>query len=250
MFKKIAIVNLVFGVNPLELKKVFEPFESFDANFYVSNVLLKQAFKYHSINENKDTLEFLKNYDCKLKTNFTGDYNEIEARNLHFPFNGEELIWILDGDEFYTEEQISSILQYVRSKPFIDVFNIPFKNYILDGTQYIKGFCPPRIYRSETNCKWDFAGFYKDNDGKYVDGECGEHFLNDVTQKNIPERTVNGGVKHMTWLHTNGEAKYKYQMDWFGHCSYKWNEQKKEIEINKDYYRKYGIPIPKIYQEE
>lgn len=247
--KKIAIVNLVFGVDPEELKEVFKPFESFDCNFYVSNILLKQAFNYHDIKDNKDTLEFLKSYDCKLTTEFTGAYNEIEARNLHFPFDGEELVWILDGDEFYTEDQIRSILQYVRSKPFVDVFNIPFKNYILDGTQYIKGFCPPRIYRSTTNSQWNFNGFYKDNDGKYLDGDCKEHFLNDVAQKNIPEKTVGGGVKHMTWLHANGEAKYKYQMNWFGHCSYKWNEKDQKIELDKNYYKKYNIPIPKIFKD-
>lgn len=247
---KIAIVSLIFGVSKHDLINVFKPFYNFDCNYYISNCLLTQAYKYHNISENKETSEFLHEFtSAKVKHDFTGEYGEIEARNLHFPFHGEDLIWILDGDEFYTEEQIKNILDYVNSKPFIDVFNMPFKNYIFYGDEYIEGFCPPRIYRSVLNNGWNFNGFYNDNDGKYLDENGLIHNLTDICQKSIPKKTVDGGIKHMTWLHSNGEKKYKYQMDYFGHCSYYWNEETQKLEFNKDYYKKYNLPLPKILKE-
>lgn len=247
---RVAIVSLIFGVNKKDLIDVFEPFKKFNCNFYISNCLLTHNYKFQNIDQNRETLEFLEEFKkANIIKDFTGKYDEIEARNLHFPFSGEDLIWILDGDEFYTKEQVESILEYVESKPFIDVFNIPFKNYIFYGDEYIEGFCPPRIYRSVLNNGWNFNRFYNDNDGQYLDSDGLNHKLNDICQKNIPKKVVNGGVKHMTWLHSKGEQKYNYQMNYFGHCSYIWNQQTKKLEFNKDYYKKYNLPIPAIYKD-
>lgn len=247
---KIAIVSLFFGSPKKDLIDVFKPFKKFDCNFYISNCLLTQAYRHRNIKENQECQEFLNEFNkANIKQDFTGKYNEIKARNLHFPFDGEDLIWILDDDEFYTVEQIFNILEYVKSKPFIDVFNIPFKNYIFYGDEYIEGFCPPRIYRSVLNNKWNFNGFYNDNDGMYLDENGVNHKLNDLCQKDIPKRTVNGGIKHNTWLHSKGEKKYKYQMDYFGHCSYIWNDETQKLELNKDYYRKYNLPLPNILKD-
>ena len=52
----------------------------------------------------------------------------------------------------------------------------------------------------------------------------------------------------MTWLHNNSKDKYFYHMKHFGECSYLWNEEKQEVEINYDYYRKYNKNVPIIYE--
>lgn len=248
--RKIAILSLLFGVSKKDLIDVFKPFSDFNCNYYVSNCLLTQAYKYHNISENKETSEFLQQIKIeKLKQDFTGKYSDTEARNLLLPFGNEDLIWILDGDEFYTKNQVARIIEYVDSKPFIDVFNMPFKNYIFYGDEYIEGFCPPRIYRSVLNNGWNFDHFYDENDGQYLDENGFIHTLNDVCQKSIPKKTIDGGIKHMTWLHSNGEKKYKYQMDYYGHCSYYWNEKTQKLEFNKDYYKKYNLPLPKILKD-
>lgn len=248
---KIAINFLVFGETSQNLSNCVEPFKNVFGNnveFYVSNCLLKPHFKYKNVSDNIETKKFFQDYKY-VKTEFTGQYYEQDARNLFYPYNGEDYIWILDADEFYNEDQLEKIYQYIESKPFIDVFSIPFKNYIMDGNHYILGFNPPRIYRTILNNGWNFAGFYHHNDGGYLDFDGYYKKLNNVTHKLIPNKTVNGGVKHMTWLHSNGENKYKYQMDYYGHCSYIWNEELKEITLNKDYYKKYNLPIPQIYKD-
>lgn len=255
---KIAINLSVFGASKKDLQECLDPFyKALDPNsfnVYVSNCILKPHFKYKNINENDETEEYFKinkenRNNIFFKKEFTGKYYEHEARNLCFPFNGEELVWIVDADEFYTVDQIKSIVQYVDSKPFIDVFKIKFKNYIFDGKHYILDFMPPRIYRSVTNSQWDFGGFESHNDGFYYDSEANKHSLNDCAVKIIPARTVDGGIKHMTWLHTNGKKKWQYQMDHYGHCSYTWDEHKQKIRLDENYYRKYNIPIPKIYKD-
>jgi hypothetical protein len=249
--KKIAINFLVFGESSENLHNCISPFKRVFGNsveFYVSNCLLKPHFKYKNVSENIQTKKFFEDYKY-VKSEFTGQYYEQDARNLFYPYNGEDYIWILDADEFYTENQLENIYEYIESKPLIDVFNIPFKNYIMDGTKYILGFEPPRIYRSVLNNGWNFNGFYHHNDGCYLDEFSIVKRLNSLAQKTIPKKCVDNGVKHMTWLHSNGERKYKYQMDYYGHCSYFWNSEKQEIELDENYYKKYNLTIPTIYKD-
>ena len=133
-------------------------------------------------------------------------------------------------------------------------FSIPFKNYIFDAKQYVKGFCPPRIFR-RTGGDMVYAemdSFYFDNDIKYkLSGDTfrTECSYKDFSTRNIPENIVNGGIKHLTWLHSNGKNKVLYQNQHFGHCSYKWNEEKQELEIDYDFYRKNGLDLPVIYKD-
>lgn len=170
--------------------------------------------------------------------------------------NNVDLIWLLDlSDEYYTESQIEKILEYIETgdNKLYTWYSIPFKNYIFDGKQWIDGFCPPRIFRVKTqnytsdavlnNCYWDNDFNYKSSSGRLISYKS-------FPEKKIPSNIINGGVKHLTWLHSNGEEKVKYQMKHFGDCSYKWNQEKKELEFNLDFYRKNGLELPKINKDE
>lgn len=165
-----------------------------------------------------------------------------------------DYVWLLDNDEFYTVEQINSIIGYLTKEPFITWFSIPFKNYIFDGRQWIDGFCPPRIF---ARTKGDMAGctlqsFYWDNDIMYElwgDTRQLECTYKSLSNKSIPKNIILGGIKHLTWLHTNGKLKYEYQMKHFGHCGYKWNYDTNEIELNKEFYTRNNLSLPDIKYE-
>jgi hypothetical protein len=154
-----------------------------------------------------------------------------------------DFIWLIDGDEFYSIKNINDIINYIKETSYI-WYSINFKNYIFDGKKWIDGFCPPRIFRSNFE-NYYIHKFYWDNDILYLNNH--EH----INYKNLPNTSIPkeiAHIKHMTWLHSNSKEKYEYQIKHFGHCGYIWNYEKKEIEINKEFYIKNNIPIPKINQ--
>ena len=53
----------------------------------------------------------------------------------------------------------------------------------------------------------------------------------------------------MTWLHENGEEKVKYHKKHFGGCSYIWDEKRKELSLDIDYYDRMGYKRPIIHKE-
>lgn len=168
---------------------------------------------------------------------------ENEARNMPlFYLLSKQLdyIMIVDSDEFYSLTDISKIIEYI-SKNDYDAFKINFKNYIFDGKTYLDGFCPFRIFKTNIHNGIDY--FYWDNDIKYKNGKTN----NNINYTDIPKDIV--FIKHMTWLHENGKQKVAYHMKHFGGCSYKWNENKMELEIDLEYYDRMGYKRPKIYYE-
>lgn len=174
-----------------------------------------------------------------------GSLKESEARNLALnPIKDCDVIWMVDGDEFYTLLEIKNILGYIKAKPFIAWFKINFKNHVFDGMQWVDGFCPPRIFRTKIN-KYELGEFYWDNDLHYLNKEYGKVKYTELSSLEIP-RTV-AHVKHMTWLNTEKcKRKVEYQMKHFGHCGYKWNNEKDCLEFNEEFHTKHGIPIPKL----
>ena len=172
---------------------------------------------------------------------------DAEARNLplkHLIKQGCNLIWIVDGDEFYTRDQIIKTLNFVKQNDLVDWYKINFKNYVFDGKSWIDGFCPPRIFWTERNGGID--KFYWDNDIIYNNGQK-------YTEKSfleVPKALCH--VRHMTWLDSNGKAKYEYQIKHhdFGQCSYKWNYEKEKLEFNLDFYSKNNIPLPTLNKDD
>jgi len=196
-------------------------------------------------NENQETIE-------KIVKNDTIDQYyvspvplmEHEARNLPLGYllqNDVDAFWLLDGDEFYTYGDINNIINFVEENADYDYYEINFKNYILDGKSWTDGFCPSRIFWTKKN--GGVKGFYWDNDIIY--GENTPH--KNLSRLEIPRNIAH--VRHMTWLHTNGKKKVEYHSKHFGECSYKWNEEKEQLEIDKDYYKKHNKEMPKIIAE-
>lgn len=163
---------------------------------------------------------------------------EFKARNLCLNFlkeNNVDLIWMVDGDELYTEQDIKNILDYIELNPNHYWYKINFKNYIFDGKQWIDDFCPPRIFRTMSDTL-HIDKFYWDNDIAYKNQNNELISYQMLNFLEIP-RSISH-VKHMTWLHSNGKSKYEYQMRHFGSCGYKWNYELKKLEFNDDFYLK------------
>lgn len=192
-------------------------------------------------NEDYLTQEIIKKNQFDYKIISPVPQRESEVRNLalsYLLYENVDFIWLLDGDEFYTEEQIRRSINFVKKNINNYWFPINFKNYIFDGKQWIDGFCPPRIFNNTLENKID--KFYWDNDIVYSNGKGYK------TLKSLEIPREEAHVRHMTWLHSNGKKKVEYQQKHFGHCSYKWNDHKNELEFDLDFYSKRGLPFEKV----
>lgn len=188
-----------------------------------------------------------------LWLNNSFEYDEAYVRNKALrPLIQEDCdyIWIVDGDEIYSKEQIDSIIKYVKKEEFVTWFSVCFKNYVFDRHSYYLGFKPPRIFKSFTS-DYFLNEFYFDNDISYKHRKTRDIIqYKQLSFKEIPQKVAL--IDHITWLsNETSRLKVEYQFRHFGHgmCSYKWNYEENCLEFNDDFYRKTGQPKPKIFQE-
>lgn len=177
--------------------------------------------------------------------------SETDCRNMALIYlldKGVDLVWIVDADEFYTEKQIMSILERVNSDPRTVWWKVPFKNYIFDGKQWIDSFCPPRIFQTKVGSKV-LNEFYWDNDVNYKDGDNVIDYVS-LPSRSIPSSLVSGGVKHMTWLHSNSQDKIVHQLAHYKQCSYRWNAETSQVEFDTDFYKRTNQPLPEVHVDE
>jgi hypothetical protein len=179
---------------------------------------------------------------------------EAQARNMPLNFLRQqevELVWLLDGDEIYTEEEIENILAFVNNpiNKFNQWFRVNFKNYVFDGKKWIDGFHPPRIYRMDRlgNFYWDNdIDFYPNSDNVPVKQEK-------VANTEIPRSVAH--VRHMTWLNTpEGKRKVLYQEEHFSKngkncCSYSWDSEKDCLTLNRDFYKHHKVALPELRED-
>lgn len=168
---------------------------------------------------------------------------EHEARSMAMKYLLEEdvdYVWILDGDEFYTKEEVDAIVKFLSTQPLDSetYYSIAFKNYVFDGKTWIHGFRPPRIFSNRI--KGGLSRFYWDNDVVYKDGSA----YSTLTETKISESVAH--VRHMTWLHSNGKEKVKYQLKHFGECSYRWDEKENLLKFDEMFYARQGKRIPEL----
>lgn len=239
------------GHNCLDLKKSILPWiEFFDEDaeiehFYVSSVFEK-FIELGAPKEDFD-IEHLKDLEYSGFLNLQHSLEpltDLSARQLawskikHGCF---DLVWIVDlYDEFYTLNQIHSIIKYVRENPLYDWYRIHFNNFIGDKFHYIEGFTPPRIWW--VNRHGGIKDFVWENDVSYNE-------LNDMHKASsitIPRKYA--AIEHHTWNGSPESIKRKiaYQHKWLGVCSYSWDEKNNCIAFDKEYYKKFNLPVPEI----
>lgn len=216
--------------------------------------IISTVFQGFPLKDNEPTIKAMTDVIYKSKACVIANpvpLTEHEARNMPLSYlltQQCDVIWLLDGDEFYTKEQIYNIAHRVETNPFIVWWSIPFKNYVFDGKQYLDGFCPPRIFRTQMKSRI-LKEFYWDNDIIYgVSGTNETIDYKHLASASIPKSVA--CVRHMTWLHKNGKDKVEYQIKHFGACSYKWNEETEKLEFDRLYYLNRNLPLPVIKRDE
>jgi hypothetical protein len=219
----------------------------------ISNCIISivhgQFKEYHDLgypDEDIATIEKLKVTPCNYLYVQNGIYEseaEIRDKGLRYLISQNvDIVILIDSDEFYTEDNVKGILSYIEH-PDNDLYawySINFKNYVFDCKQWLDGFHPPRVFRTKYN-SIAIDRFYWDNDILYKNGEIKCNYK-DLPSKEIPKRVAH--VKHITWTHENGKKKVEYQNRHFGTCSYRWDEQSKQLAFNEDYYLKNRLPLP------
>src|SRR3989344_804764 len=149
-----------------------------------------------------------------------------------------DLIWTVDGDEFYTKKQILDILAFVEKTPMFDYYHIPFDNLVLDTIRWDDGFTPPRIFRTDRH--GGLRAFVWENDLEYNDGTA----ANDLVPSIIPRNVAY--VDHHTWGLKNIENKVRYQHRHFGFCPYRYDPLTKTASFDPAYFARWGLTMPVV----
>jgi hypothetical protein len=166
--------------------------------------------------------------------------SEKEARNnvlQKLLAMGVDIVWLLDGDEMYTKEQIKDVISYVEQTPAFDYYHVHFDNRIFTTTRWEDGFFPPRIFRTDRN--GGIKEFTWDNEIEYKDGST----IYDLTPGIVPKKVAH--VLHYTWRTQDLEKKIAYQKKHFGFCAFRVDE-KGEPAFDPDFFSRHNIPMPTL----
>lgn len=190
-----------------------------------------------------DRIDYLHSYGTQC--------NEAEARNFPLDFllsQKVDYVLLVDGDEVFTLKNIKAILEWVHSDPFTAWHSLSYKNFIFDKNHYLEApFTPPRVFKTNVN-DLRIHSFFWDNDIIYTSKDKIYTSYKSLPSGNIPPHVAH--IDHYTWLNNEKtRAKVAYQVKHFGHCSYRWNEEKNTLEIDPSFYSSRGLPTPKIIQE-
>lgn len=217
--------------------------------------------EYTKINNSKDHVFYneLKKYnlnfifsECEYEEP-TRNYLESDVRNasLRYLLHQDcDFIILVDLDEQWSHQQINNTLNFIGlNNKFYGWFSINYKNYIFDGNQWVDGFCPPRIFKVKHDNSF-LDKFFWDNDLQYIDNSSRVIDYRSFPSCKIPKAVAH--IKHLTWMNDGGKEKVEYQNSHFGNgnCSYIWNEEKKCLEFNLDYFLKTKQNLPIIYHDE
>lgn len=256
-----------------ELDEVLKPwteYRNLGKDDIIISVVSAQFKAYHELKigfNNEKTIEKLQQLFC----NYTSDYQNTTIQYLNTPDEpleewgarnlalkplldeGCDLIWLLDADEYYKMEEIEKIVNRIHGEDakFYAWFKLNFKNYIFSGKEWIDGFCPPRIFRTQIQ-NYKLNRFFWDNDTIYKNSEL------EIEYKNLPSKEIGRNIayiKHLTWLNNErSRLKCLYHEKHFGPpkgigCSYKWDEKKNCLQFNENYYKMIGQSLPSVFSD-
>ena len=205
---------------------------------------------------NEETLKILSNYDMDFLITTKGKnlLGEDESRNLCLDYLNKrncDLIWVLDGDEIYTKEQIENILEYIQRNPNYDYYSVNFKNLTISENYHLD-YTHERI--TWANRHDGIKSFYFDNQFIFNDGTL----LKDSSGIEIPKSVAH--ILHKSWLSSDIRTKDKiiYQRHRYNgddgqrpihcRCTYEWNEEKNRLEFSKEFHECRGVEIPCLHE--
>jgi hypothetical protein len=240
---------------PQYLDKVLSSWVNLDKNFIFAAACCKFD-QYIDINYELQDTETVKKLKTKYKNKFSYIYdesisNDSIVRNypLKYLLNHEvDYIWLLDGDEFYTKEQIIKIINFIERETFVPYFKINFKNFFNDENHWVDGFCPPRIFKTKFN-NLKLNSFYYENDVYYTDENNNKINYKQLSYLSIPKALAH--IDHYSWcgdkIYLQNKIKYQ-NCRYKGICSYKWNNEKNSLDFNEEYYKMINEAVPQVYK--
>ena len=221
-------------------------------NDYPSQVILKNL----EFNNDIDYLYLQDDYNLFVPDKYRNTIYQTEAeirdKGLQFLLKEEvDYVMLWDGDEEITEDEIDNIINYIQKDEFIAWYSLEYKNLTFNRQTYTKGFAPPRIFKVNYN-NLKLKQMVYDNDVIYQDINGNSVGYKQLPNKKIPIYIAN--PLHYSWCdYERSKSKIEYQNKHFGHyagCSFKINEDKKEIEWNQDYFLKTSQNPPELFKLE
>lgn len=191
-----------------------------------------------------------KDLDFLIST--TGDHlwDEQNSKNYLLSYlkdRNVDLIWIVDGDEFYTEEDIIEIINFINANPDPDAYAVQFRNYTIKIPYWTEGFYRETLYW--TNRNGGIFDFHFDVFVRYNNGKTINETKNYVK---IPKKI--SYIEHYSWLSDDPRIPEKvvYQNGrFFGNegerCSFVY-DLKKGLEFNKNFWDSRGLEIPILHE--
>jgi hypothetical protein len=246
-------VGVIFAIYNCEeyVDKCLEPWfrlrEKEDFILTVTSGRFKDYVDLGIPNKNKSTLIKLANYEFDYMVATGGDklLDEDTSRNTcleYLKHHNCDLIWLVDGDEFYTVAQIKNILSYVEERPDNYNFEIYFKNYTIDYPYFIGNWFRPTLYRNNIN--GGIGRFYFDSYFSYADNITD---VNSVGVHRIPRHIA--FIDHLTWIPRDAtKDKILYQNSRYNErevgcrCAYEWKNDK--VVFSESFWNCRGLQIP------
>lgn len=149
---------------------------------------------------------------------------------------GVDLVWIVDGDEIYTPQEIQNILAYVEKTPQFDFYHVYLDNILFDRVHFGMDFIPPRVFRTDRH--GGVSHFIFENDLAFKDGTEIYKSVPGIVPKKL------AFIRHITWPLKDAIGKIQYQRQRFGYCPHTFDEKTGEIGVDPAYYALHKIPAP------
>tara|TARA_B100000963_G_scaffold67137_2_gene55270 strand:+ start:54972 stop:55733 length:762 start_codon:yes stop_codon:yes gene_type:complete len=208
---------------------------------------VKCGWDYDDIETPKQLLEDYRgfvNYIC-----IGSDGDDSFSRNVplqHLLSHDLDYIWMLDQDEFYTEDQIKNVIEFVSNNQDFATYKINFKNFVFSEKEYIENFIAPRIFSVNYEGKKTLSYFYYENDVAYnINNKIVDYKNLKICE--IPKDKC--FPDHFSWVGDKEflKAKVKYQLKRYnGICSYKWDHENDKLIFDDDHYTKFNLEKPEV----
>ncbi len=223
---------------------------NFNFKFAINSGMFKMYKDLGFPDRNSETLNILYKYrfDYLINTKDSVLLDEDTSRNncLNYlkDIQGCDLIWLVDADEIYTENQIINTINFIRQNSGPDWYSILLRNFTFTDKLHLD-FDRPNIYWTDRNNGID--KFHFDCHVLYKDGAL-------YHQKNglcIPKNIL--FIDHYSWLtnDTRSSEKIEYQKNRHHgeidtKCSYVYKDG--ELFFNKNFYEKRKVNHPFLHE--
>lgn len=223
---------------------------NFNFKFAINSGMFKMYKDLGFPDRNSETLNILYKYrfDYLINTKDSILLDEDTSRNncLNYlkDIQGCDLIWLVDADEIYTENQIINTINFIRQNPEFDWYSILLRNFTFI-TKYHLDFERANMYWTNRNNGID--KFHFDSHVLYKDGMLYNQKKGICIPKNILF------IDHYSWLtnDTRSAEKIEYQKNRHHgnkdiRCSFVYKEN--DLFFNKTFFDKRKINYPFLHE--